>query len=91
MRTKFDWTTELERWLEPFLSRLARKARRRMCPLYIAGLIVGGDENPRVNGAQSVPKSRSSPHRAALGSVGLRRRESSRRLGAQGWLSGNPL
>ena len=43
MRTKFDWTTELERWLEPFLSRLAHKARRRMCPLYIAGLIGPGE------------------------------------------------
>jgi SRSO17 transposase len=43
VRTKFDWTTELERWLEPFLSRLAHKARRRMCPLYIAGLIGPGE------------------------------------------------
>jgi SRSO17 transposase len=43
VRTKFDWTTALERWLEPFLSRLAHKARRRMCPLYIAGLIGPGE------------------------------------------------
>ena len=43
VRTKFDWTTELKRWLEPFLSRLAHKARRRMCPLYIAGLIGPGE------------------------------------------------
>lgn len=43
MRRKFGWTTELERWLEPFLSRLAHKARRRMCPLYIAGLIGPGE------------------------------------------------
>src|SRR5437667_6690489 len=28
------WTEELERWLKPFLNRLAHKARRRMCPLY---------------------------------------------------------
>ena len=33
----------VERWLEPFLSRLAHKARRRICPLYIAGLIGPGE------------------------------------------------
>src|SRR5262245_22139737 len=27
----------------PFLSRLGRKARRRMCPLYVSGLIGPGD------------------------------------------------
>ncbi len=43
MRTKFGWTPELERWLEPFLTRLADKTRRRMCPLYIAGLIGPGE------------------------------------------------
>ena len=43
MRTKFGWTTELERWLEPFLTRLAHKTRRRMCRLYIAGLIGPGE------------------------------------------------
>ena len=43
MRTKFGWTPELERWLEPFLTRLAHKTRRRMCPLYIAGLIGSGE------------------------------------------------
>ena len=32
-----DWHDDLERWLEPFLGRLGHKARRRMCPLYIAG------------------------------------------------------
>src|SRR5947207_13892489 len=37
------WTEELERWLKPFLNRLAHKARRRMCPLYIAGLIGPGE------------------------------------------------
>ena len=31
---------------------------------------VGGGENPRINGAESLPESRSSSHRAALGSVG---------------------
>src|SRR6187401_1437140 len=38
-----DWSDELEHWLEPFLNRLGHKARRRMCPLYISGLIGPGD------------------------------------------------
>jgi len=38
-----DWEGELERWLEPFLERLGHKARRGMCPLYVAGLIGPGD------------------------------------------------
>src|SRR5437763_13859280 len=37
------WKEELERWLKPFLDRLGHKARRRMCPLYVAGLIGPGD------------------------------------------------
>jgi SRSO17 transposase len=41
--TRLEWTDELERWLEPFLARLGHKGRRRMCPLYIAGLIGPGD------------------------------------------------
>jgi SRSO17 transposase len=41
--TRLDWTDELERWLAPFLARLGHKARRRMCPLYIAGLIGPGE------------------------------------------------
>jgi SRSO17 transposase len=38
-----DWTDDLERWLEPFLDCLGNKSRRRMCPLYVAGLIGPGD------------------------------------------------
>src|SRR3954465_9060188 len=38
-----DWTDDLERWLGPFLNRLGHKARRRMCPLYVAGVIGPGD------------------------------------------------
>jgi len=38
-----DWHDDLERWLEPFLDRLGHKARQRMCPLYIAGLIGPGE------------------------------------------------
>lgn len=41
--SKTDWQGELGRWLEPFLERLGHKARRLMCPLYVAGLIGPGD------------------------------------------------
>jgi SRSO17 transposase len=37
------WQGDLEQWLAPFLERLGHKARQRMCPLYIAGLIGPGD------------------------------------------------
>jgi SRSO17 transposase len=38
-----DWKDELGRWLKPFLDRLGHKSRRRMCPLYVSGLIGPGD------------------------------------------------
>ena len=38
-----NWRTDLERWPEPFLAGRSRPARRRMCTLYIAGLIGPGD------------------------------------------------
>src|SRR6201747_718868 len=38
-----NWRTDLERWLEPFLAGLSHPAQRKMCPLYIAGLIGPGD------------------------------------------------
>src|ERR1044072_127797 len=38
-----DWKGELGRFLKPFLERLSHKARRRMCPLYVSGLIGPGD------------------------------------------------
>src|SRR5271156_3092549 len=41
--TTSKWEDELGRWLEPFLDRLGHKARRRMCPLYVSGLIGPGD------------------------------------------------
>ena len=41
--SRTDWEVELGRWLEPFLERLGHEARRRMCPLYVAGLIGPGD------------------------------------------------
>ena len=37
------WEDELRGWLTPFLDRLGHKARRRMCPLYVMGLIGPGD------------------------------------------------
>ena len=41
--TALDWTNELGRWLKPFLDRLGHKTRRRMCPMYVSGLIGPGD------------------------------------------------
>ena len=38
-----DWRDELALWLAPFIERFGHKARRRMCPLYVAGLIGPGD------------------------------------------------
>ena len=38
-----DWRDELGRSLAPFVERFGHKARRRMCPLYVAGLIGPGD------------------------------------------------
>jgi SRSO17 transposase len=38
-----DWESDLERWLAPFLAPLSHRARRAMCPLYVAGLIGPGD------------------------------------------------
>src|SRR5450631_2520393 len=38
-----DWQVDLDRWLAPFVSALRHKARARMCPLYVAGLIGPGD------------------------------------------------
>ncbi len=38
-----DWQAELDRFLEPFVARLGHRARRAMCPLYVAGLIGPGD------------------------------------------------
>jgi SRSO17 transposase len=41
--TTLGWKDELGRWLKPFLDHLGHKARQRMCPLYVAGLIGPGD------------------------------------------------
>jgi SRSO17 transposase len=38
-----DWESALQTWLEPFLVHLRHPARRRMCPLYVAGLIGPGE------------------------------------------------
>ncbi len=39
------WRRDLERWLTPFLVALGHKARARMCPAYVAGLIGIGERN----------------------------------------------
>ena len=51
--TPSNWEDELRGWLKPFLDLLGHKARRRMFPLYLAGLIGPGDRksvstHPRV-------------------------------------------
>ena len=38
-----SWRDELNAWLEPFVAGLGDRRRRRMCPLYVAGLIGPGD------------------------------------------------
>lgn len=38
-----DWREDLKAWLAPFVAALGHKARARMCPAYIAGLIGPGD------------------------------------------------
>src|ERR1700681_1029574 len=41
--TLSSWEVELAQWLRSFVDRLGHKARRRMCPLYVMGLIGPGD------------------------------------------------
>ena len=43
MSTSVAWEHELRSWLEPFLTHLRHPARRRMGPLYVAGLIGPGE------------------------------------------------
>jgi SRSO17 transposase len=43
MSAAMAWEDELQHWLEPFLTSLRHPARRRMCPLYVAGLIGPGE------------------------------------------------
>jgi SRSO17 transposase len=38
-----NWDGDFSQWLAPFLARLGHKARRKMCPVYVAGLIGPGD------------------------------------------------
>ena len=38
-----NWKSDLERWLAPFISGFHHKARARVCPVYVAGLIGPGD------------------------------------------------
>lgn len=43
MSASVAWEHELQSWLEPFLKPLRHPARRRMCSLYVAGLIGPGE------------------------------------------------
>jgi hypothetical protein len=43
MSTSVAWDYERQSWLEPFLKPPRNPARRRMCPLYVAGLIGPGE------------------------------------------------
>jgi SRSO17 transposase len=43
MNGSVEWESALQTWLEPFLAHLGHPARRRMCPLYVAGLIGPGE------------------------------------------------
>lgn len=43
MVSSADWRSDLEAWLEPFVARLGRSARRTMCCLYLVGLIGAGE------------------------------------------------
>lgn len=38
-----SWRGELETWLKPFVEALGDRRRKRMCPVYVAGLIGPGD------------------------------------------------
>ena len=38
-----SWREELETWLKPFVDVLGDRRRKRMCPVYVAGLIGPGD------------------------------------------------
>jgi SRSO17 transposase len=38
-----SWEQELERWLEPFLGRMRRKAQRHWAPFYLKGLLLPGE------------------------------------------------
>jgi SRSO17 transposase len=43
MSASVAWEHELQSWLEPFLKPLRHPARRRMCSLYVVGLISPGE------------------------------------------------
>lgn len=40
-----EWQEDLRAWLVPFLERLLYPAQRRVCPLYVTGLIAPGERN----------------------------------------------
>src|SRR3954463_1927683 len=64
-----DWLRTLQTWLEPFLARLGHPARRRMCPLYVAGLIGPGERKslPPIAGRLAPADYDHLPHFIAVG------------------------
>src|SRR5271155_2616606 len=73
--TTSKWEDELGRWLEPFLDRLGHKARRRMCPLYVSGLIGPGDrKSVQPMAARLAPGDYDQLHHFMLMASGTRRR-----------------
>lgn len=42
-RAATDWNAALTDWLKPFVESLGHRKRRKMCPLYVAGLIGPGE------------------------------------------------
>ena len=59
----------LERWLEPFLARLRRKAQRRWAPVYLEGLLLPGErKSVEPLAARVAPGSAEQPHHLLGGS-----------------------
>ncbi len=65
-----EWEAELERWLEPFLAHLSHRARRSMCPLYVAGLI-GPGASRRISSSKGNPVSTTSRADPGRGYAGM--------------------
>lgn len=43
MKQMTEWSSQLDRWLEPFLEVLGDKRRRKWAPLYLMGLLLPGE------------------------------------------------
>ena len=70
-----DWRQALRDWLAPFLARLGHKARRRMLPLYVCGLIGPGDrKSVQPMAARLAPGDYDQLHHFVAAGSGMRRR-----------------